>query len=246
MRAEISAWLGTESRSIPEWLTDGAKFLHAWKSPDRFRYIALLWRHRRFPGDEVAYDLIEAWRRRDLHLDQYELGLRKAASGRRREAYRVAAARLSARYRTLVVDDTDLRELQKMTPGPGSAAPKIPPVKQQQRSAAGSVLRSAMQNAFFGRWEKGSAAWMTRCCHRCGTVDLDWETHDGKRDHTCPSCNATWDRDANLCRNLLRERLRSKSGADTARSANDAKIKKTRQQRLRGLVDGQLKPGIAR
>jgi transposase len=214
-------------------------------SPDRFRFVALLWRHRRFAGDEGAYDLIETWRKRDLHLDQYELGLRRAAAGRRREAYRVAAARLSARYRTIIVDDTDLRDLAK-NPTIGSDEPKISTIKHQQRSAAGSVLRGAMQNAFFGRCEKGSAAWMTRCCYQCGSVDLDWETRDGKRDHTCPSCNATWDRDANLCRNLIRERSRSAASTETARSSNDAKPKRTRQQRLHGAGGSDPKPEIAR
>lgn len=241
MRAELGAWLGTAGRDLPEWLVESTKFLPAWKSFDRFSYVALLWKHRRFPGDDVAYDLIDAWRRRDLHLDQYEHGLRTTAIRRRQEAYRVAAARLASRYRTLIVDDTDLSDLQR-APSVGSDEPKVVTVKRQQRLAAGSVLRGAMQNAFRDRCAKVSAAWMTRCCYQCGSVDLDWETKDGMRSHECPACHATWDRDANLCRNLIRERARAESAPKS--SPDDVTPKKTRQQRLRGRREATPGPEV--
>jgi hypothetical protein len=202
MRADMLAWLATLGAQAPEWLLERAKHVHAWRSADRFRSLAKAWKVARFDGDAAGYDMLEAWRYRDDHLECYESGLRRRAIGDRREGYRLLAAQLAARYHTLIVDDTDLRAFAR-SPSTESEDVGIAAVKRNMRLAAGSVLRQVMLSAFgAARVQKVSAVNVTVTCSLCRHVN-NVDRSSGTRDHTCGTCGATWDQDANACRNLL-------------------------------------------
>ena len=219
MRARLSAWIAdhplptlapqpTSGDGRTASLAERADHLHSWRSPNRFAALARAWKSQRFDGDADGYDLLEAWRYRDEHLQRYEAGLVRGSQLARREAYRVIAARLASTYRTLVVDDTDLRELQR-SPTPESERTEISAAKLAQRRAAGSELRTALVNAFgVGRVVKLSAADVTSTCHDCGSIER-WDRAAHGRKHLCSACGVTWDQDANACRNLLREQQRA-------------------------------------
>lgn len=231
--ARLVEYIQAGGPSIPTWLADIKPHLHAWRSPDRFRKLALRWRAARFPGDEVGYGALEAWRYRDNHLEPYETGMRRRALLRRREGYRILAANLCQRYRTLVIDDTDLAELKRSPAAESEEADSIPLVKNNQSLAAGSELRQVLMNAFYGRVVKVSAKNVTRGCHSCGHVDETWDSGDPEintgRDRTCPACGITVDQDANACRNLLLTWARDQEIPPDAAPA----AKPSRSQRMR-------------
>lgn len=215
------------------WLRYQSSHVHAWRSADRFRRLAFAWRERRFAGDNAGYELLEAWRYRDEHLERYETGLRDTTLRNRREGYRLVAARIAKRYRVLVVDDTKLSEFQR-SPAPESETPELAAVKYQQRVAAGSILRRSMVDAFSAsRVVVHPAAHMTARCSACGVSD-EWNRATPARRHMCTGCGAEWDLDANNCQNHLREYARAIESGDAERDAKAAVPKLSRHQRLRG------------
>lgn len=229
LRAAFSAWRATVTP--PETFAERIERVYAWESTDRFRRLAYHWRGARWDGDEEGFALLEAWRYRDQHLGNYESGLRRTALLRRRESYRELAAQLAARYHTLVIDDTDLRDFQR-APLPESEDTEIAAVKRQQTVAACYSLREALVNAFTGRVAKRSAVDLTRRCHVCGVLN-EWDRLTRERLHTCSGCGATWDQDPNACCNLLREHQRAAADGETARADNPAPRKPSRSDRLR-------------
>lgn len=203
-----------------------------WRSPDRFRALAFAWRSQRFDGDTTAYEILESWRHRDEHLQRYEAGLVRGALNHRRDSYRVIAAEMARRYRTLVIDDTDLRDMQR-SPAPESERTEIATAKRNQRHAAGSEMRAALVNAFGPRRTiELPAKDVTRTCHACGSIE-QWDRAASGRLHTCSACGATWDQDANACRNLLREWSRNADEWEAARERKEAERKESRSERLR-------------
>lgn len=217
MRADLTAWLGQQAE-IPPWLVERASHVGQWRSPDRFRGLAMAWRNRRFPGDAVGYELIEAWRYRDEHLSRYENGVVRGAIGRRREEYRRLAADLVRRYDHVVVEGTDYSELQR-SPAVESERVEVRAVKWQQRAAAPSQLRLALASAFGPRLVKVASDGITATCFLCGHAET-WN-HATTIDHTCGTCGSVWDQDMNAARNLLQrgiERLRAVAGGDAVRA----------------------------
>lgn len=202
-----------------------------WRSAARFAALAFAWRSQRFDGDAQAYEPLEAWRYRDEHLQRYEAGLTRGALGHRKEGYRILSAMLAKRYRTLVIDDTDLRAMQR-SPAPESERTEIATAKRNQRHAAGSELREALVSAFSGRVIKLSAVDVTRTCHLCHSIE-QWDRVASGRLHTCSNCAVQWDQDANACHNLLREWLNSSSELEAAREEKAANRKESRSERLR-------------
>jgi hypothetical protein len=167
--------------------------------------------------------------------------MRRTALRRRTDCYRVTAAALARRYRALVIDDTDLREFQR-SPATESEDVERAAVKRQQRLAAGSDLRSALINAFRGRVVRLSAADVTvvhaACGHRNARVD--------SRELTCGGCGATYDQDANACRNLLREQSGAGEDGATARGAKLTDRKPSRGERLSAARRRAIPKEIAR
>jgi ribosomal protein L37AE/L43A len=187
--------------ALPFWFAKRTQHVHVWKSAERFRSFAFAWREQRFGGDAAGYELVEAWRYRDEHLQRYEANMRRTALIRRRDRYRMVAAQLRQLYRILVVDDTDLRELQR-SPAPESERTEASAVKSNQRMAAGSVLRGTLTDSFGKRFVKLSGKNLTVTCYHCG--HLNQVERSGSRVHECTNCGRNWDQDANFCRNLLR------------------------------------------
>lgn len=223
---------GTRSRPILLW--DLLKSIHLWRSADRFRWLAIAWRSHRFRFDDDGYAILEAWRYRDTHLEHYETGMRTKAMGRRRETYRIAAAALAAKYRTLILGDANFKVTAK-DPAPESDESKISPQRRQQFLASVSELRNAFSNAFSGRVVKQSDVDTTRRCASCQHINLSFDRLDPSRMRKCPNCHAEWDMDANNCRNHLGEHRRAIQSGETARSTKAKSSRPTRQERLRGI-----------
>jgi hypothetical protein len=207
--------VAVEPATLPEWFVKGTDAVHAWRSAARFRRLAIEWKEQRFPGDGAMFTLVWAWRERDEHLERYESGLRRSALRDRREAYRIVAAQMAARYRYLIIDDTDLTQFQR-SPATESSKVEFPQVKYNQRVAAGSELRNVMINAFGpARTIIQDHKDMTRRCHLCAHINT-WDRVAYDRWHTCDRCGVRWDQDSNNCKNKLAEHRRAMESGDTA------------------------------
>lgn len=228
--------------ALPPWFYTALTTMHAWRSADRFRALAFRWRAERFPSDTLGFNVLEggtdgkngwrderdSWRYRDEHLERYQTGTRRHALLRRREHYRITAARLAATYKTLVIDDSDLSTFQR-SPRPESEAVDKAPIKYQQTVAAASELRLSLVNAF-GPARVVKISPSTVACHHCGTIN-EWDRANAERLHSCTGCGKTWDQDANACRNMLRQ---YQLELEHPPQEDKPKAKPTRSQRLRG------------
>lgn len=243
-RSALVTWLRAHEPTLPSWLAERAILdrgpeprrrswhIGVWRSPARFFEFARVWRAQRFEGDSEGYELLEAWRYRDEHLQRYEAGMARGALLDRRETYRILAAEMARRYQFLIVDNFDLRTFAA-EPEPEAATDK-PARRRNQRHAAGSELRAALTNAFgAARTIRDRAADVTRPCSECQVINL-WDAAKG-REHTCSGCGTTWDQDANACQNLLRrwrERGAVDGGSETARVDSAVIRKESRTTRM--------------
>lgn len=212
--------------NLPEWFIKATTHLHAWRSPERFRDLLRTWTRERWEGDAIGYSILAAWNDRDEHLECYESNMRSTALRRRRERYRIVAARLGSTYRTLVIDDTDLRDFHR-SPNEESDKTHVSALKRMVRWVAAHQLREALINAFGAhRISKQSAVDTTRRCNACGIIN-DWDRSVSERKHTCTGCGQTWDQDANACRNLLKAHMMDEATDRTQ------KKRPSRSERLR-------------
>lgn len=222
-RTALASWLH-DAGSIPEWLSMATEHLAQWRSPARFAALAVAWReHREGQSEEVErqYQALEAWRKKDKHLWTWECNLRDKVLARRREQYRVLAARLVDRYHVLVLERFDLRSTQRHQ-APEVETPEIQPARAQQRIAATSILRECLIQAFARRGgvvAELPSRWTTRACPRCGVIDEAWDPAESV-EHRCSACGALSDQDEAACHNLLkawRERSSDAPGEGGAR-----------------------------
>jgi hypothetical protein len=199
IRPELVAFLA--ANTVPDWLTQATDTLPYWRSAGRLAALTHRWAQNRFPGDEAAYDALEAWRYHDHHLWSWECDERSKHLGHRKDIYRVMARQLANRYERLVLEDFDLREVAQIPP-PDSEEQDIAAARANRQRIAISELRLCLVNAFTGaRVDKVSAVDSTHICHACGAL----EEFDAaaKVDHTCSGCATTWDQDKNACCILL-------------------------------------------
>jgi len=236
MRARLIAWIddfvgGDPPDGVPWWIADARRHLHLWRSPNRFASLLRRWERGWWPDLDGGYAILLAWSRRDLHLERYETGMRTTARRDRREGYRLLAARLAARYRTLVVDDADFRNFQR-SPEPESDYVEVDAQKWQQRVASPSELRFAFLSAFgVDRTAKEPCEDVTRRHAPCGhVVDVAGDS----RELRCPHCSEVekrevlFDQDANACDNLLRGWLRKAPEMRQARTKRPPSIRRQR------------------
>jgi hypothetical protein len=223
--ARLRDWIGT-LEEYPPWFREGIKGMHLWKSSSRFAHLALLWRENRWDGDELGYELIETWRKKDKHLWTWESNLRDKAKARRRHSYRLVAARLARKYETLIISNFNLRQTQRHV-SDTSDKREIEEVRWQQKTACCSSVRQCLVNAFHsrgGRVMKIPASLLTRTCHHCG-YDGKWKVPE-ELEHTCEACGKVWDRDHNSTRNMLaryRERPDEREVVPTTKQAKWAR-----------------------
>jgi hypothetical protein len=219
------------SVDAPEWLRVATSTLAAWKSPERLTALTHRWSQNRFAGDAAAFAALDAWRRRNRHLWQYEAGARISALRHRKDAYRNAAARLAARYTTLVHDGVDLAAL-KTCPMVEAEGKDNPRARSNMHAASPGEFRLAAVSAFRGDVATVTAIDVTHTCHECDRV----EAFDAsiKIWHRC-ECGALWDQDENAARNLLsrwRERPSGDADAGTARHAESLENRRAKSKRM--------------
>jgi transposase len=184
------------------------------ESIDRLAGVVKRWREEgRFAGDQEIYDRLEAWRAQDAHLLEWASNLRDQLLLRRREVYRVAAARLSERYRTCVVEELNLAAFARRE-GPAEDAPDK--ARLMRHRAALSTLRQALGRRM--RTVIVPSAYTTQECHICGYVQKLFDAAKQLR-YRCEACGSEWDQDENAAQNLLRRYLDQRDDRKTTGGA---------------------------
>ena len=97
-RATLVRWLAVAD--VPDWLREETATLAQWRSAARLAALALRWADARFSGDAEVFDALEAWRKKDRHLFDWQAHAKLSFQRGRREIYRRFAARLRWRHPT--------------------------------------------------------------------------------------------------------------------------------------------------
>lgn len=198
MRDAFADWLvSVSTKQLPPSLT-ALTHLRLWKSKEKLgRAIEAAGADVRRIDSSLA-DRLAAWWTKERHLQRWELDNRRVWERRRLELYRDFAARLSRRYRSVVLEKLDLRKLQREKSVEDKTADDAA-MKFHQRDAAISLLRQCLSERFAETVEE-SAVDTTRRCHACGSLE-SWD--HAELTHTCGACGQTWDQDENSARNQL-------------------------------------------
>nr|WP_294560152.1 hypothetical protein [uncultured Rhodopila sp.] len=190
----FKAW--ASGRELPEWMVEATKTLPHWRSQGKLAWLVTQWREKRFDGDGAMYDVLEAWRKQDKHLLNWE-GFGRSTDWRK-ELYRDFAALLRKRYARVIVEDTDWRKIARRAPA-DSNKHDIEAARWNARVAAVGELCQTLRAFAFA--EDAPAEYSTQECHLCSYVN----SFDAARSimQTCAKCGATWDQDENAARVLL-------------------------------------------
>ena len=232
-RAALRDWLAANAH--PEWLDEATEHIHAWRRLSRLDRLVVQWRGRRFDGDEAMMATLEAWRTKERHLWQYQENLRDQLLAWRKDYYRNFAAMLRRRYRTIAVEDMDLRSAIHDVLRPEEERKTVTAQRRAARFASLSTLVGALKDsgADVVAIERAGT---TSTCSWCGAAN---EVGTGVL-HTCVGCGREWDRDDNAARNILargeaavktRESLAGQTGQGLTGENGDGK-KPSRSQRL--------------
>jgi len=177
----------------PWWLEDALDMMPQWRSPARFARLLRTWQP--FPGDELPKSWLEWY---VDYIDAYaweaETEVRRRSLLRRREIYRIFAAKLARSYDSLVLEKFDLREIARRKPV-GQDAPENETARSNRVVVAPSELRLCLKNAARSRFRdcfELAAEDTTRKCPSCGVV----RDRDAKDSITLRcDCGASWDQD---------------------------------------------------
>lgn len=190
-------WLRTHASILPAWLTEAIETIGLWRSQNSFRNLCERWYANRFAGDEAVFELFNRWRRRDIHVQDYQYNIVRKCNARREQLYRVLARRLADLYEVVALPDIDWKELRKR-PGVTADARQV----ERQRMIAAMVspgrLTELVAEAGRERYRKLDAQNITAACFNCGQID-EWDRV--QRWHTCSRCQTHWDQDHNAAHN---------------------------------------------
>jgi hypothetical protein len=196
------AWLRAQE-DLPDWLAEVGRYLHQWRSTARLASVSLRWRQESgdSPGEaREALASLEAWRKRDKHLYEYECHLRSQLQGSRKDLYRRFAARMSREYKTAVVEDLNLNEFHRLGNIEEGGSIEKDVAKRYVRDACLSSLFDALKERMREVKEIDPAK-TTMQCHACGHVS-DWDTKLPVL-LKCEGCDLEFDQDVNAARNML-------------------------------------------
>jgi len=185
----------------PAWLIEQTRHAHQWLAHAKLAGLVTRWREARFFGDEALFTQLEAWRKQDKHLYEWEAHQRGNVLRSRREMYRLFACFL-ATYKKVVFEKLDLRDFADLPEG--AEDPALKGARPRRFKACLSDLRTCAADAVAragGEWVEVPAEYTTQRCSVCGVI----RKFDAATDlvHACP-CGAVWDQDDNACSNLLR------------------------------------------
>lgn len=197
MRSTLRAYVASLPRPLPDWLAD-AEHMHSWKAPRRFVALCRSW--QRHEGDGFAWTALEAWRRQDKHLWQWEANEREGAVLARRDLFRRWAHQLATTHGVLALEDVALDDLARRHDGATSADDAASALRTL--AAPGELRTTLMQaaRAHGAVVQKVPPRGTTMRCHACGRCE---PLADPKKlMQRCDGCGVVWDQDVNAALNI--------------------------------------------
>jgi len=192
----LVSWLKTAT--IPAWMSEKTHTIRQWESQARLAALVIQWRTNRFAGDEEMFVVLEAWRKRDRHLYEYQENLRDKLIGRRTDLYRVFAAKMRRTYATAMMESLDLRDFHVL-PNP-EEKPEEAAVREHTRDSCLSSLFQFVSESM-RKTIKVPAENTTKLCPKCGHLG---EFPREPLIRTCPLCGDKDDQDRVAAINILK------------------------------------------
>lgn len=196
-RSRLAAWL--KANDHPGWLMDRCAALYAWRSCARLASVAIEWRVNRFAGDEEIFEALEAWRKQDKHLWEWEANQRRKAVAWRDDLYRNWANDLAKQYRIVVPGIVDYSVLAERAE-PDEEDESTRQSRGNRFDAAPGRLVQFLKERFAEVVDIPSYD-VTQTCSECGHPD----PFDAAKQlvRTCALCHETVDQDSRACRNYI-------------------------------------------
>lgn len=232
-RATLRDWLA--SNPHPGWLDEATEHMHAWRRLSRLDRLVVEWRGQRFEHDCGILATLESWRTQERHLWQWQENSRDQLLAWRKNYYREFSAKMRRRYRTIAIEDMDLRSAIHDVLRPEEERETVTAQRRTARFAALSVLVGTIKDCGADVVPVERAG-TTSTCHDCGAAN---DVGAGLM-HVCVGCGSVFDRDENAAQNILargevavkmRASLASHTGKGVA-GGNGSEKKLTRSQRL--------------
>jgi hypothetical protein len=203
LKGRLLAWLAGHPAARED--ADPESTMAAWRSQARFAAIALRWRDQPPGGGaEITADL-EAWRRQDKHLWQWEAHERDQLGRMRDEAWRRCAAWICASAAVVVMDEWDVAAVTRRPDVTEADDPQARAARANRVLASPGYLRSRIGSAARGRGvtvTEPPASVSPAAHYACGTL-LDPEQRRRQVMVWCPRCERMVDQDWNALQHLL-------------------------------------------
>jgi hypothetical protein len=209
----VAKW-ARSSGDAPEWLRAEAVHMHSWRRQARLVTALRRWEEERpspTAEETVVRDLVSAWALADSHMWATERARDVWAHRRRRERYRVFAARMAENYGTIVLERFDLRRVAERAPT-GEDVAENEVARSNRQLAAVSELRGSICHAVCSRNSEAvavDATDSTRMCPSCGSV-ADRGQEESVR-LVC-ECGHVWDQDREGAAPVLLRRFCERPG----------------------------------
>lgn len=201
----LKAWK-EEHKDMPEWLSADTVWMHAWRAAAKLAAVVIRWRDRRFPGDEKIFATLEAWRKQDRHLLEWEVNQMRKSVCWRDDLYHCFARDLALSYRECRIEGTDWRDLAKL-PEVEEKDEDNPTARRNRVIASVGRLGEIVRERFGARCSIVEPIMTTQTCAACGKVDR----FDAARQvvRTCRHCGVTADQDDRGAKNIATWPLRA-------------------------------------
>lgn len=193
---------------LPVWFFDKSiaradvRSLMRWRSPDRLFQLVRYWtmdnegKSHRFPADRMIHPAMEAWRKQDRHLHEWQDHERRKVERRRDELYCRFAVDLARDYHTALIADINWASLKER---PTATEDDKVIARFNAKMASPGRLCELIREKFF-EMIKAPAKNIGNTCHLCGTQNKIADAIDR---HECMECGAKWRIEDNYALNLL-------------------------------------------
>lgn len=211
VKARLSNWLRDTEAS--EWLREKAENIAAWRSPAELTGLIKEWRNRCCSDDAEILNYLEEWLRRDIHLESWEVNLRDQLQRRRREIYRIFAARIAERYSYVFMEKLNLRKIGRRIKPEESAGRGFTAGYQRTMASVNVLLQTiestCRREGLAVQYVESSGS--TIECHACGHA----EKFDSAKqvEHICANCGIAYDQDYNAAKVILHRGLQRQKNA---------------------------------
>lgn len=211
IKGRLATWLDEYgAKEIPgrdgEMTELTGTLVRQWRSPARLVWLTKHWRTEPPVGAEEIAEELEAWRKQDRHLWEWEAHGRDNKTAARKDAWRRVAAWLGTVASTVAVDDTDISRLTRVPEVGTEDSPQAQAARSNRVVAAPGELRAAVKQAATSRGAliaEQKSAGETTIHFACGTENPRDERYAEEVTVWCDGCPGGYDQDHNATLHLL-------------------------------------------